>query len=306
MTARISVITATLNRRDLLRRAIDSVVAQGLEGVEHIVVDGASTDGTLEMLAEYPHLVVISEPDDGLYQAWNKGIRRATGDLICILNSDDEIPPGAFARAREALALNPDMELLSGAAEFARVLPSGDVERHLIDSSKIISLREQDVVAGVTLTNARYFTPGLFRRVGSFDERYRMVADRDFLLRARLEKAKHVIIREPLYRFHAHNESLTFAGRGAARGLALECLAAARNGLTERCSGAAYRAYVRWHAWAAFYLAGLDLVSGHPLDGIKTMLHAFRYDTAWPVRLPGTIIRHVLERSCRRGRLVKT
>ena len=63
MSVRISVITASLNRRNLLQRAIESVLAQRGTAIEHIIVDGVSTDGTLEMLAAYPHLIVISEPD---------------------------------------------------------------------------------------------------------------------------------------------------------------------------------------------------------------------------------------------------
>ena len=93
---RISVITATVNRRDLLRHAIESVLAQGLAGVEHIIVDNVSTDGTAEMLAGYPHLTVITEPDRCLYEAWNKGLHRASGDIICFLNSDDEIVAGTI------------------------------------------------------------------------------------------------------------------------------------------------------------------------------------------------------------------
>ena len=81
-SAAITIISATLNRRDMLRRAIESVVSQGLDGIEHIVIDGASADGTLEMLKRYPHLTIISEQDENLYDAWNKGLVRANG-LSC-------------------------------------------------------------------------------------------------------------------------------------------------------------------------------------------------------------------------------
>src|SRR5262245_35446216 len=133
MTPRISVVTATINRRDLLRRAIESVIAQGLGDVEHIVVDGLSTDGTLEMLCSYPHLVAVSERDNGLYEAWNKGIARATGNLVCILNDDDEIPTGAFARARAALREQPDLELLSGPVELCARNANGMRSLRVID-----------------------------------------------------------------------------------------------------------------------------------------------------------------------------
>ena len=93
---RISIVTPTLNRAHFLAQAIDSVLAQNDSDVEHIVVDGISTDGTVELLARYPHLRVIREPDTGLYDALNKGLRAATGDMIGWLNSDDLFAPDAF------------------------------------------------------------------------------------------------------------------------------------------------------------------------------------------------------------------
>ncbi|MDV7390150.1 glycosyltransferase, partial [Arthrospira platensis SPKY1] len=87
---KISIITVTLNRCDTLRDALESVLGQTIP-VEYIIVDGGSTDGTLELLATYGGRIarVISEPDQGIYDAMNKGIRAATGDIIGMLNADD-------------------------------------------------------------------------------------------------------------------------------------------------------------------------------------------------------------------------
>jgi glycosyltransferase len=86
----ISIITATYNSEATLRDCLASVAAQTLEA-EHIIVDGRSTDGTMELVRAYPHAAhrVLSEPDSGMYDAMNKGIGRATGDVVGILNSDD-------------------------------------------------------------------------------------------------------------------------------------------------------------------------------------------------------------------------
>ena len=88
---KISIITAVLNRRDTLSSCIESVLDQDYPNVEHIIIDGGSTDGTLEIIEQYNTKIAryISEPDNGLYDAMNKGIRQATGDVIGILNSDD-------------------------------------------------------------------------------------------------------------------------------------------------------------------------------------------------------------------------
>lgn len=91
MTPRVSVITVCLNRGATLERTIKSVLAQTYSNIEYIVVDGGSTDGTLDILKRYRNQIscVISEPDRGTYDAMNKGIRLASGDWIHILNSDD-------------------------------------------------------------------------------------------------------------------------------------------------------------------------------------------------------------------------
>lgn len=90
----VTVITITFNcikagRRESLIQCIDSVRNQNYENIEHIIVDGASTDGTLELLKEFPHLKVFSEPDSGVYNAFNKGVLKAQGKYVVFINSDD-------------------------------------------------------------------------------------------------------------------------------------------------------------------------------------------------------------------------
>jgi len=88
---KISVITTTFNAAGTIRDCLESVRGQTCRDVEHIVVDAASTDGTLEILKEYGGNLakVISEPDKGIYDGMNKGLRLATGDVVGILNADD-------------------------------------------------------------------------------------------------------------------------------------------------------------------------------------------------------------------------
>jgi glycosyltransferase involved in cell wall biosynthesis len=88
---KISVISAVYNRQDTVAQAISSVVAQSYIDVEHLIVDGASTDGTLEAVQRlaHPRMQVISEPDRGIYDALNKGIRAATGGIVGLMHSDD-------------------------------------------------------------------------------------------------------------------------------------------------------------------------------------------------------------------------
>ena len=93
----ISVITPSFNSGDFIERAIKSVMEQDYPHWEHIIIDGASNDGTLQVLKKYPHLSWISEPDNGQADAMNKGFNRSKGEIIVYLNADDYFFPGAFS-----------------------------------------------------------------------------------------------------------------------------------------------------------------------------------------------------------------
>ena len=86
---KVSIITTSYNSSKTVEETITSVQSQTYENVEHIIVDGKSTDDTLKIIQKDPHLISISEEDQGLYDAMNKGISMASGDIIAILNSDD-------------------------------------------------------------------------------------------------------------------------------------------------------------------------------------------------------------------------
>ena len=87
---KISIITVTYNSEKTIRTTLDSVAKQTWHEIEHIIIDGSSSDRTLEIIKEFPHVsLVISEKDKGIYDAMNKGIRKSSGDVIGFLNSDD-------------------------------------------------------------------------------------------------------------------------------------------------------------------------------------------------------------------------
>ena len=89
----VSVITVVYNARDLIEGTIDSVLAQTYPHLEYVIVDGASTDGTLELIGRYADRIdrLVSEPDRGLYDAMNKGLEQATGDFVWYINAGDRI-----------------------------------------------------------------------------------------------------------------------------------------------------------------------------------------------------------------------
>ncbi len=103
MSPIISIITPSLNSVRFIEQAILSVLGQNYPHFEHIIVDGGSTDGTVEILKKYSHLQWVSEPDKGQADAMNKGYRMAKGEVIVYLNADDFFEPGAFQAAVDLL-----------------------------------------------------------------------------------------------------------------------------------------------------------------------------------------------------------
>ena len=86
---KITIITVTYNSEQFIEKCIQSVLNQTYKNVEYIIIDGKSADDTINIVSKYPDIIKVSEPDEGIYDAVNKGIKISTGDVIGILNSDD-------------------------------------------------------------------------------------------------------------------------------------------------------------------------------------------------------------------------
>lgn len=111
MLPKISVITISYNSVGTIEETIKSVVNQGYENLEYIIVDGGSTDGTIEIIKKYEPFIHrwVSEKDQGISDAFNKGIRLSTGDIIGIVNSDDQYLPGALWKIAESYSQEIDV-----------------------------------------------------------------------------------------------------------------------------------------------------------------------------------------------------
>jgi glycosyltransferase involved in cell wall biosynthesis len=115
----VTVVTPVLNQRDYIEAAVRSVLAQDYENLEYLVIDGGSTDGTLEILRRFDNrLTLISEPDTGQANAINKGLYLARGEILAWLNADDLYFPGAVEAAVEALTPNPDAVCVYGDCDY--------------------------------------------------------------------------------------------------------------------------------------------------------------------------------------------
>ena len=174
-------------------------------------MDGCSTDGTLEVLKTYPHLKVVSEPDKGLYDALNKGITCAKGEIIGFLNTDDFYEPGIFAGV---VALFDDYQNIDAVVGEARIVAS-DANGNFTTVRHHLAVTQHDLLERAALRspsiNAYFFRRTIVEKVGFFDLRYRLGADREWLLRFWLAGGKiHTLYNKLIYNYRMHSESLTF------------------------------------------------------------------------------------------------
>lgn len=173
----ISVITVVYNGEKHLEQSILSVLDQYHGNVEYIIIDGGSTDGTLDVIRKYEDRIDywISEPDRGIYDAMNKGIMAATGDLIGFLNSDDWYLPGALEEVANAYVLQGD----------GRTVIAGRWNLVFEDIDLTINVRPTlKFHAGMPLSHQAMFVPKpVYETLRGYDLQYRYAADLDLALR---------------------------------------------------------------------------------------------------------------------------
>jgi glycosyltransferase involved in cell wall biosynthesis len=180
---KVSVITVCFNSAATLRDTIESVLAQSGVEVEYIVVDGASTDGTLDILDDYRDQIatIISEPDEGIYDAMNKGIAASTGDVIGILNSDDIFAfPDTVANVVAVFQQQPNTDVVFGDVVFVSPDDLSSVKRHY--SSK--RFRPWKLRFGYMPPHPGTFVRReAYERVGTYRLDYRISADYEMFIR---------------------------------------------------------------------------------------------------------------------------
>jgi glycosyltransferase involved in cell wall biosynthesis len=205
MALRFSIVIPTLDRREMLGEALASVRAQQSPDTEVIVVDGGSTDGTIEELRRQPDIRLVAGPDRGVYDAFNKGIACATGDIVGILNSDDCYEPGTFAAV--AGAFGPRIQAVCGTS---LIVADGHVTGTLDDEAAKSLASPRITLIGSCTPNARFFRRESMMRVGPFSLDYRFVSDRDWLTRWYEAGLSTATIPNVVYRYRQHAGSMTF------------------------------------------------------------------------------------------------
>lgn len=179
---KISIITVAFNAAHTIADTLESVAGQTHSEIEHIVVDGASTDGTLDVVRRHGQRVarLVSEPDHGIYDAMNKGIRLATGDVIGFLNADDMYPDtGVLARVSAVLERE-KLDALFGDAEFvSSARPDQPVRRYRSERFRPDRIAWGWMPAHPTL----FLRRRVYERFGMFRTDYRIAGDFELVAR---------------------------------------------------------------------------------------------------------------------------
>ena len=203
---KISVVTPSFNGIHTIRATLESVAGQDYPQVEHIVVDGGSTDGTVEILKSFPRLIRVSEKDDGHYHAMDKGTRMASGDVVAILNADDCYRPGVLSEVAAAFEAHPDWDGLFGDIVYV------DGDGREIFRREEAMFDPQVIRYGHNIVNHQtlFLKKDVYLRIGGYRYKdFQNCCDYEYIMR--LIRARcpigHIPVYIVNYRYHAHGQS---------------------------------------------------------------------------------------------------
>jgi len=209
---RISIITPSFNREKFIELSIKSILSQSYQNYEHIIVDGASTDGTLDIIRKYDgkyNMRWISEPDKGMYDAINKGLKLARGEIVAYLNTDDlylpwtlEVVANVFSRPK-----NKDIGFIYGDAIRVDLINNRD---RLILLSRF-KHRTFALCRGMGIVQpSAFLRTSTLDKVGYFNIDYKLSADSEFWVRIAGNGIKHKKINEILSVEIAHQKAISY------------------------------------------------------------------------------------------------
>lgn len=216
---KISVVTPSFNQAKFIEQTILSVVNQGYPNLEYIIIDGGSSDDSVEIIKKYEDRVAywVSEKDDGFAHAINKGFARATGDIFCWVNSDDLLFPGSLEIIGKFFSQYHRVDMVFG-------------DRHVIDAdSKLIIKLRYYFYTGLLFRFGKsipqecaFWRKELFRKVGGLDEGFNYAIDLELWCKfAKAGRIKHIPFYLGAFRRHEEGKSSTLTKKGKQEAIAI-------------------------------------------------------------------------------------
>lgn len=202
---KISVVTVTFNCDDFIEATIKSVICQTYSNIEYIIIDGGSTDRTIDIIEKYKNKIAnfVSEPDNGMYDALNKGLALATGDLINFCNSDDLFyAPNIIQKVVDSYIME-NFDCCYGHAVFI------DSEENFLSDHYSLPFRKRYIITlgSFFMQPSFFWKRDIMLKSGLFDLNYKIASDRDFIGRILLNSKRVFRIPEKLVKFRKHGES---------------------------------------------------------------------------------------------------
>ena len=267
----------------MLTTALESVRKQRSCDIEVIVVDGGSIDGS-QQVASAAGARLVEAPGSKIYEAINLGLLTMTGELFMLLNSDDVLPEGAVETLLEHFATSPSAEAVQGRAPIEEWNGEHWVE---ISDGRPPQSRSafRSFLLGPTNINAAMFKSTLWRRLGPFDQRYAISADREWLARAYTSGVAMTLIDKPTYIYRAHDGSLTIGKKKlATQKWVAEHLEFATSYLRRQDLPGSIRSDLRaFLAKETVHAAYLAIRNGEIEQAVATLLASSRHHPTWPI-----------------------
>jgi glycosyltransferase involved in cell wall biosynthesis len=210
---KISIVTPSYNQARFLERTILSVLEQGYPNLEYIIIDGGSSDGSVDIIRKYQQRLAywVSEPDQGQADAIRKGFTKSSGEILAWLNADDLYLPGALLRVAEAFQKNPEADLV-----FGNIYLIDESDRR-IGEIRFVKFDFPTLIfeGGNLHQTGAFWTRRIYDQVGGINPRYRFCMDFDFFCRvAAVGHLVHLKQHLACFRLHKDAKSLTIEDIG--------------------------------------------------------------------------------------------
>lgn len=201
---KISIITPSFNQGAFISEAIQSVIDQKYPNYEHIIVDGGSTDGTVEIVGRYPNLIFISEKDDGMSDAINKGIKLATGDYIGWINTDDYYNKNAFSKIVDLFSQH-KVNWIVGNIIYKNEMTGKYRQNSYFPAINYNSLLKN---ADIVKQPGTFYRANTLKSIGGVNKEYQMVMDYDLFIRL-AKIGPPLMLNHPISVFRNHPDQKT-------------------------------------------------------------------------------------------------